>query len=763
MGSADVRCDMPPSMSREPTDEAQELASRFDVDVPQLPLGSYVNAVGEEVRTVYVSPQLEAMLGWTLDDWAQDGFLETVLHDDDRVAVMSLVREFHRTGERFSVEYRLLAKDGRVRWVHDETVIVHDEQGRPAFLQGFVLDITEHRRSAALVSSQRAVLELIARGTPLAGVLAEVRRRLAELLDGAEPHIEIDDPDELPVPREPDAWEVELAGAGGPLGRLSAVPLEPRPPEPRERRILEAVANAVAIAVERSRAEQGLREAEAKYRTLVERLPIGTYINSFGTRLRPLYVSPELVGMLGYDLEEWNEDGFLAQIIHPLDRERVLEQVVRTHELAVPFSDDYRLRAADGRWVWVHDETVPVMDDAGERLFLQGFMLDITERKHLEEQLLHAQKLEAVGRLAGGIAHDFNNVLTAISGYADFLLARLAVGDPRREDAQEIVRAADRAAGLTRQLLAFSRRQVLQPQELDLNEAVRSVERLLGRLTGDDVELVIDLDGELVPVRADPGQVEQVILNLAMNARDAMELGGVLLLRTRTMLVSPGEERLDLDPGRYAALTVEDTGHGIGEDVRPHLFEPFFTTKEQGKGTGLGLASVYGIVKQSGGDVEVESAPGQGARFTVYLPEAAGRPESLLDADAVPPEGRGETVLLVEDHELFRGLVSEVLSRAGYHVLEAEGGAEALRLLEGTGDRIDLLLTDVVMPGMSGVDLARRVRERLPAVPVLYTSGYASEGGVAAEVRRSSPFIGKPFLPEALVRAVQEAMHGAAR
>jgi PAS domain S-box-containing protein len=733
--------------------------TRFDVGVEQLPMGTYVNAIGEDVQTVYVSPQLEEMLGWTLEDWARGGFLETIIHPDDRPAVLALVEEFHRTGERFSVEYRLLGRDGHYRFVHDETIVVEDEQGRPSFLQGFVLDITEHRRGEALVSGHRVVLELIARGAPMEQILEELRVRVARLVDGAELVVEPADPDEPPPPPSADPWTVELrSSTGEPLGVLTIRLPEQRAPAPHERQTIAAVGNAASIALERNRDERTVREAEAKYRTLVERLPIGSYINSFGTRLRPLYVSPELETMLGYSLEEWNETDFLASILHPEDRERVLGQVVRTHELAESFAADYRLRAADGRWVWVHDETVPVLDDDGNRVFLLGFMLDITERKQLEEQLVHAQKLEAVGRLAGGIAHDFNNVLTAISGYAEFLLARLPVGDPRRPDAEEIVHAADRAAGLTRQLLAFSRRQVLQPRELDLNEVVGGLERLLRRVAGDDIELTVDLGEDVVPVRADPGQIEQVILNLAMNARDAISGPGRLEVTTRAVTFPEGEPSLELPAGRYTTLRVADTGHGIDDDVRPHLFEPFFTTKEQGKGTGLGLASVYGTVKQSGGTVDVESEAGKGAAFTVYLPEATGEPQ-LADPDEPPPEAHGETILLVEDHELFRGLVREVLARAGYRVLEADSGQAALRLLDEAGP-VELLLTDVVMPGLTGVELARLARERLPDLPVLYISGYAGEHELAAEAAATSPFIGKPFLPESLALAVRDAIRG---
>jgi two-component system, cell cycle sensor histidine kinase and response regulator CckA len=739
-------------MSDDRSAAARPEGPSFHAGVVQLPLGTYVNAVGAEVRTVYVSPQLEAMLGWRLEDWSQVGFFESVIHADDRAAVMDRVAEFHRTGERFSVEYRLVARDGRVVWIHDETVVVRDETGKPAFLQGFVLDITEHRRSAALVDGQRAVLELIARGATLDVVLGEVQRRLEELLEDVRARVDLTD--EAGSTDDPWAADV-MSTAGEPLARIVLTPAHARAPQASERRILSGVTDVVAIAVERDRAESSIREAEAKYRTLVEELPIGTYINSFGTHPRPQYVSPELEQMLGYTLEEWNEDGFLAGVVHPTDRERVLEQFGRTHELGEPFSEDYRLRASDGRWIWVHDETVPVVDAEGNRLFLQGFMLDITERKQLEEQLLHSQKLEAIGRLAGGVAHDFNNVLTAITGYAEFLLARLAVGDPRRADAEEIARAADRAAGLTRQLLAFSRRQVLQPRELDLNEAVSSLERLLGRLAGDDVELTTELDDELVHVRADPGQVEQVILNLAMNARDAMPDGGRLSLATSTVVVDEPDERRQLTPGRYAALTVADTGHGIDQHVRPHLFEPFFTTKEPGKGTGLGLASVYGIVKQSGGGVTVESAPGAGAAFTVYLPEAEA---SALSSADEPATGDGETVLLVEDHGLFRELVRDVLTRAGYVVLEADSGATALRLLEERGHHIDLLLTGLSLPGMTGADLARQAGKLVPTLPVLYTSGYAAEGSGAVRPPDERSFIGAPFLPEQLVNAVRDAL-----
>ena len=584
-------------MSEPPPEPTIPLAdSHYRTLVEQLPIGTYINTVDASLRTVYANPELARMLGYTEADWSQPGFFERVAHPDDLERVLEGSAEARRTDTRFIDEYRIFHLDGSVVWVHDETVTVRDGEGRPLFRQGLLLDITARKRAEAFGADRRAVLELIASGASLDDVLELLRRMLAE-------HV------------GPYA-SLELAADGPPrvaAGR-SGTELDDA-----QREVLAVAAGAAGIAVERERREALLRSAELRSRTLVEQLPIGTYVNSFGSELRPTYVSPQLETMLGYSLEEWNVPGVLATLVHEDDRDRVLAASRRTHEGALPFSEDYRIRTKDGRWLWVHDVTVPVYDEHGERAYLLGFIQDIDRRKQLEEQLLHAHKLEAVGRLAGGVAHDFNNLLTAITGYADLLLGQLEQGDARRDDVEEIVKAAQSAAVLTRQLLAFGRRQVLEPRRLDLNDVLASLARLLHRLIGATIELKFDLAPDLAPIVGDLGQLEQVVVNLAMNARDAMPSGGELSISTAIVELDGGP---DVAAGRYVELTIADTGDGIDGALLPHIFEPFFTTKPVGKGSGLGLASVYGVVKQSGGHMLVESTPGEGTRFRVLLPAA---------------------------------------------------------------------------------------------------------------------------------------------
>jgi len=380
-----------------------------------------------------------------------------------------------------------------------------------------------------------------------------------------------------------------------------------------------------------------------------------------------------------------------------------------------------------------------------------GTVQDITDRRRLEEQLLQSQKMEAIGRLAGGVAHDFNNLLTAIIGYAD-LLARRVQGTPRLEhNVAEILEAAERAAGLTRQLLAFSRKQVLQPRVLSLNATVSEMENMLRRLIGEDIQLLTRLDAGLGQVRADPTQIEQVILNLAVNARDAMPRGGTLTVETGNA---------DLEEGRFVMLAVSDTGVGMDAETRSRVFEPFFTTKEPGKGTGLGLAMVYGIVAQSGGTIRVSSEPGQGTTFRVRLPRVDEEVavEGPRGAET-PADGGTETVLVAEDEDGVRGLICEILQGLGYHVLEAPRPEAAIHTLAEGGPRVHLLLTDVVMPGMDGRQLAERLTALQPGLRVLYMSGYTGEAIAEHGVLdQGTQLLQKPFTPDALARKVREVL-----
>ncbi|MDX6504414.1 MAG: two-component system, cell cycle sensor histidine kinase and response regulator CckA, partial [Gaiellaceae bacterium] len=519
-------------------------------------------------------------------------------------------------------------------------------------------------------------------------------------------------------------------------------------------------------------AEEVLRTSEERFRSLIENASdVITILDGKGS---VQYASPAIQRVLGY-VPEKLVGTTVRDLVHPEDVPTTRSWLTGLRRGGGEVVE-VRVLAESGEWRTL-EAVGKLLVDGPEGREIVVNARDVSERKQAEEalqrseeQLRQAQKMEAVGRLAGGVAHDFNNLLTAISGYSEFLIAQLEPGSPLRHDAEEIQKAAERAAALTRQLLAFSRRQVLQPKVLDLNEVVTEVSRLLQRLIGEDVQLSAEPAAGLGQVRADPGQLEQVLVNLAVNARDAMPSGGELTIRSANLsVVEPLRgEGGELEPGEYVTLSVRDTGSGIDAATREHLFEPFFTTKEQGKGTGLGLATVFGIVKQSGGDILVETAPGAGAEFTIVLP----RVDAPLAVAAPDASGNGkangngnghargaETVLLVEDEQVVRKLVRDVLERSGYAVLEAHDGASALKLCSGHAGHIDLLLTDIVMPQMSGRQLAEELTGQRPGLRVLYTSGYADgEMGDGTQLSGDTSFVGKPFTADELTRKVRELL-----
>jgi signal transduction histidine kinase len=417
------------------------------------------------------------------------------------------------------------------------------------------------------------------------------------------------------------------------------------------------------------------------------------------------------------------------------------------------------VRMPDDELLKMIEDIVLKLGQFGDRARAEGAL------QQAEAQLRQSQKMEAVGRLAGGVAHDFNNLLTVIRGYSELLLARLEAEDPMRKDLEEVKKAADRASGLTRQLLAFSRRQFIAPKVIDLNAVIANMDGMLRRLLGEDiVELCTELNSQVGSIRADSGQVEQVIMNLAVNARDAMPKGGRLTIETRNVTISnpTRQQPTVVKPGSYVLLAVRDTGHGMDEETQSHLFEPFFTTKEKGKGTGLGLSTVYGIVKQNGGSIVVESKPGQGATFKIYFPLVEqGVPGTAGVSDVAEPEHGRETILLVEDEPAVRGLVHETLRLHGYTVLEARHGIEALMTGAKYQGPIHLLLTDVVMPQMSGPEVAEKIQVVRPGIKVLYMSGYPDhpifeQGGIS----RDTSFLSKPFAPNVLAKKVRDVLDG---
>jgi two-component system cell cycle sensor histidine kinase/response regulator CckA len=505
----------------------------------------------------------------------------------------------------------------------------------------------------------------------------------------------------------------------------------------------------------RKKAEHALRASEERFSKAFRGSPIPMII----TRVRDEVVvdaNDSMLKLLGYAREEVCGASVLElRILDDEQREKLAEALfdrgsVREQELTI------RVRSgADRRVLASADRT----ELAGEMCVIATFQ-DVTEQRALEAQLRHSQKMDAVGRLAGGVAHDFNNLLTVITSCGEMVLDSLTPEDPRRSEMLEIREAARQAAVLTRQLLAFSRKQLLAPKVLDLNALVREMERLLRRVISEDITLVTELDPALEHVRADPAQLQQVVLNMVVNARDAMPRGGRLTLRTanvRSMAAAAGE-RVVMAPGEYVMLAVSDTGVGMDEKTRSRVFEPFFTTKENGKGTGLGLATVYGIVKQSGGYVWVESLLGQGSTFEIYLPRS-GEPVGAAPARAMAlaaPRGR-ETLLLVEDADAVRAVTRVILERAGYSIIEASTGAEALEQARRRTETIHLLVADVIMPGMSGPALAGELRAIHPETRVLYLSGYAGDemGYGSGPPGTCLP---KPFTPDALARKVRDIL-----
>jgi len=544
-------------------------------------------------------------------------------------------------------------------------------------------------------------------------------------------------------------------GITGVIEFFSRVSREPDPDLPEA---TAAFGSQIGQFLERKRAEEALVRSETTYRSLVEDSPFGIFRSTPDGQL--LAVNPALVSILGYDSEaELLQKNMTADVyVDPAQRARLLDEVLKSDSL----TGESLWRRKDAKTITVR-HSARVVRGAERRVeYFNVLVEDITERKLLEAQLRQAQKMEAVGRLAGGIAHDFNNLLTAITGYADLALSDLREGDPMRQDMEEILRAAHRAAELTHQLLAFSRQQVLAPRVLDLNEVVQSVDKMLRRLVGEDVELLSVLAPGLGHVKADPGQLEQVIVNLAVNARDAMPTGGKLTIETADAEMAETRVRdlATVPAGRYVMLAITDSGTGMDEETKARIFEPFFTTKEQGKGTGLGLATVYGIVKQSGGFIWLYSEPGHGTTFKIYLPRVEGAADALTPPVGTAEVPRGtETVLIVEDEEAVRALAKTALTRKGYRVLEAANGGEALLRCESEQAPIHLLVTDVVMPGLGGAGLAQRLAPLRPDMKVLFISGYADRAAARhGTIQPGAAYLEKPFSLEALARKVREVL-----
>lgn len=516
------------------------------------------------------------------------------------------------------------------------------------------------------------------------------------------------------------------------------------------REVMLAIARDVTDRVE---ALAALKANEERFRALIENTADAIAVLDESGNF--MYHSPSSRWILGYEPEELvGRDA--RELVHPEERELMGQKLAALRDGESGHTEEaaFRVRHKDGSWLMTESIAMNRLDEPAVRGIVLNYR-DVTDRRRLEDQFRQAQKLEAVGRLAGGIAHDFNNILTAIQGVTQIRLEAAAGDRAAEEDLREVLTSADRAAALTRQLLAFSRKQILQPEILPLHVVVREIEGMLRRLIGADID--IRVTAEPIWVNADRGQLEQVILNLVVNARDAMPRGGLIEITTAA---ADCPDRASLPDGRYAVLTVRDTGTGIPPEILDRIFEPFFTTKEVGRGTGLGLATVYGIVRQSGGDVVVESQPGSGSRFSVVLPLSESRPDAIAEGTVdAPLRHQGETVLLVEDDDALRRLCERILRKHDYQVLAAADGAEAVRICRRAGDSLDVIVTDVVLPDSSGIDLAVQLRQLCTDTPVLFMSGYMGDSLVEESgFEADDGFLQKPFTPAEFAASVARAL-----
>lgn len=701
----------------------------------------------------------------------EDGQWTKVVHPDDLPQVQAAWDNAFRTGESYEVEFRIRRADGQYRWHIARGIPLRDEAGHVEHWFGAATDIDGQRHAEqALRASENRFRAMVEKSFETIILVAA---------DGAILYRSPAASNVLGYSHEEDigrcAFDLlhpeDEAEVREKFARLLATPggFETSILRGRHKdgswRWLEAIAtnllhdpsvNAVVVnfrdITSRQQAEEENRKHQEVLQTVFDQIPVMVCFFDMAGRLQ--MVNRHWESVFGWTQEEARGRDILADLYPDPEYRSLVRGYIQNPP---PGWAELRTHTRDGRTLdtlWAH----VVLSD-GTSI---GFGQDVTEMRRLEAQLRQSQKMEALGKLAGGVAHDFNNLLTVISGYSEILLEELAEDAPSREPVEEIAAAAQRAAAFTRQLLAFSRKQMLAPKKLDLNNTIREAEKMLRRVIGEDIQLETSFAPNLAPITADPSQLEQVLLNLAVNARDAMPQGGKLLIETELVVFDEFSPTIpaDVSPGRYVLLTVTDTGCGMSEEIRRHAFEPFFTNKGPGKGTGLGLAVVHGVIKQSGGHVEVFSELGKGTSFKIFLPcvESVEQWESPLTV--VPPVPRGtETVLLVEDEEAVRAFTRRVLQNCGYTVLEASNGEEAMSLCADLQAPFHLLLSDVVMPGLGGRSLADQLLAKYPQMKVLFLSGYADDAVMRHGVlQEQTNFLQKPFSPIALARKVRQVL-----
>jgi len=729
-------------------------------------------ATPDAVRFVSVNPVMAQMFGYespaemvqSVLDVTQELGLDPARRDE----ALGLLR---KEGVLENFETLVRRKDGSEIWTSASVRAIRDANGEFAYLDGIVQDITERKRAEhALKESESEMRALFASMTDVI-IVFDAQGRHLKIAPTKAPHFYKPAAERIGktiheiFPKEKADFflaQIRRALEQGSTHRVEySLSINEREGwyegsiSPMTEDSVIWVAHDIT---ERKQAEDALRESEERYRDIVENAHDIIYSHDLQGR----YTSMNEAGaqITGYTREEALALD-ITKTVAPEYAEKARDMIRKKLAGEKVTAYEMEIIAKDGHRVTVEANTKLVFHN-GVPVGVQGIARDITERKQLEEQLRQSQKMEAIGQLAGGVAHDFNNLLTAINGYSGLALQRIDDNHPLKGYLEEIKKAGDRAANLTRQLLAFGRKQILQPLAINLNDVVTDMNKMLKRLVGEDIQFTAKLDPALKRIKADPGQIEQVLVNLVVNSRDAMPQGGNLTIETMSVDLDEdyANSHVGAVPGGYVMLAVSDTGTGMDEDTQAHIFDPFFTTKEKGKGTGLGLSTVYGIVKQSGGNILVYSEVGQGTTFKVYLPELAGvAQKAAAEGVETPVRGGSETILLVEDEEVVRGLARKILENAGYRVVAASRGEEAVRLCLEQAEPIDLLLTDVVMPETSGKEVADRLREMQPGLRVLFMSGYTDEaivhhGVLDADVK----FIQKPFTPAALARKVREVL-----
>lgn len=751
----------------------EEIRRRHGELLDSLPIITYIVEPRPPFAPVYISRNIN-MLGYTEEDWFNVANLWiNIIHEDDRERVLAETKAAMEAGGETDCEYRVRARDNSVYWFYDKGRFARDEQGNLVSWEGILLDITERKRAEnARLESENKYRQLVEQASDAififdrAGVMLEVNPRACEIV-GCES-------EELLGTNVKALFAVEELTAN-PL-RLDELFAGERILSERQIR----AKNGTPVSIEISAKQLDKQRAQAIVRDISERKQLAENLRLLESAVfqsrdaillttaeldepgpQIIFANPAFSEMTGYRNEEIV--GKTPRILQGEKTDRaVLDRLRRDVSEGKEFRGEAINYRKDNSEYWVEWNVTPLKNEAGEVTHFLAVQQDVTERKHLEEQLRQSQKMEAVGRLAGGIAHDFNNLLTVINGYGDLTLHLLEKDSPVRENVEQIKQAGERAASLTRQLLAFSRTQIFRTRLLNLNQIIGDMKTMLRHLIPENIEFSVNLSEAVGSVRADSGQIEQVIMNLVVNARDAMPDGGRLTIAIDEVRIKAKQSAqfADIKPGDYVRLTISDTGTGIGDEVKKQIFEPFFTTKSSDAGTGLGLSTAYGIVSQSNGYIAVESEIGRGATFIVYLPRVFGEAvedvaPSAIDAKKTDFTAGAKIILLVEDEEIVLNMVRQILLSWEYNVIAARDGKEALDICRRFDKPIDLLITDIVMPHMNGRELAERATAFQPQMRVLFMSGYTDDQvlrqGISEE---NAHFIQKPFAAPALAQKV---------